>query len=764
MAVNNPKITLSYYSAVKINGTAYTPTGSGELTIPFVGTLNTLLLENTDGSGNVVRAYGLKPDGTNLVTITDSASTDALRDSPVNGDSANDTGAGNEITGNYATWNPLTTSSNLTDGNLVATNTASGYQNATSSIAVKQGKWYVEIQLTLSGTYPGFGIADIASAAASSPGYTSYIGVEAKTYGYFPNSGWYSPETTPTYNSASISTGDIIGLALDLDSATKTLKTYINGTFDNTVNIVDSDKGYVFGIIGFDAASSAIANFGQRPFAYTAPSGYKCLNTANLPDPTIADGSTAFDTSLWAGNNSTQTITGLNFKPDLVWIKQRSSTFDHNLVDAVQGTTKTLIPNKTDPAATGSGNVTSFNSDGFGVSSSWTVNKASNTYVGWAWDAGSSTTTIAAGGLNSSLYNQSQNWSGSGSPASGWAKAFDGQIGSYSYGVYSTGGSSLTFTFDVNNKPTWSNKIEVFFRKYDGTANVNGGSDFTTVSPWTTPGTYVEGWYDISSIAGTSGTLSSIYTSDVGSNYVSIQAIRLDGKILVDSTVSLVVPSIASTVRANPSAGFSIVKWNNGTISSTASVGHGLNAAPAFYIIKDIDSADSWYTYHKGMGNTKYLTLDNATQATTSSVMWGSTSPDTSTFPVGTTFSGTGDYIAYCFAPVEGYSAMGSYVGNAAADPGGPFVFLGFKPAFLMVKSLASSWWTIYDNARDTDNPVYGSLYPNETDAEYSGTPARVDFLSNGFKVRSGTSDPNASATWIYYAVAENPFKTSRAR
>jgi hypothetical protein len=117
--------------------------------------------------------------------------------------------------------------------------------------------------------------------------------------------------------------------------------------------------------------------------------------------------------------------------------------------------------------------------------------------------------------------------------------------------------------------------------------------------------------------------------------------------------------------------------------------------------------------------------------------------------------------IYYCMAPVAGYSAIGSYEGNGSSD--GPFVYLGFKPALVILKLVegVASSWKIYDNKRDTDNPIEKQLYPNSNNAEPSDD-TRCDFLSNGFKVRTAGSEDNYNNnTVIYYAVAENPFQAN---
>ena len=120
-----------------------------------------------------------------------------------------------------------------------------------------------------------------------------------------------------------------------------------------------------------------------------------------------------------------------------------------------------------------------------------------------------------------------------------------------------------------------------------------------------------------------------------------------------------------------------------------------------------------------------------------------------------------GTYVAYCFAQVAGYSAFGSYTGNASTD--GPFVYTGFRPEFVMLKrSDSTADWLIIDSARNTYNAAGNFLYPNLTNAE--DVTDRIDFLSNGFKLRTTAGPNNSGSTWIYSAFAETPFKNSLAR
>jgi hypothetical protein len=223
---------------------------------------------------------------------------------------------------------------------------------------------------------------------------------------------------------------------------------------------------------------------------------------------------------------------------------------------------------------------------------------------------------------------------------------------------------------------------------------------------------------------------------------------------------------ITSTVSANPTAGFSVVTYSGSNTVGT--VGHGLGVVPNMIIVKRTNSGtDGWQTYHSSLGNTGLLYL-NSTQAVVTGVgTWQSTTPTTTKFYLeigsgGVNASG-GTYVAYCFADVEGYSKIGSYTGNGSAD--GPFVYTGFKPAFIMFRSTSLCNWVIVDTARSTYNVIDDSLYPNTNGAEIT-TITDVDFLSNGFKWRGVlANETNASGqTYIYMAFAENPFKNSLAR
>jgi len=217
------------------------------------------------------------------------------------------------------------------------------------------------------------------------------------------------------------------------------------------------------------------------------------------------------------------------------------------------------------------------------------------------------------------------------------------------------------------------------------------------------------------------------------------------------------IGSIDSAGSFNNDSGFSIVSFT-GT-GSAGTIKHGLSSAPSMIIQKSRTSALNWKVYHKSLGATKYLNLDETGAAATASTIWNDTEPTSSVYSVGTgnTNSSSVNYIAYCFAEKQGYSKFGSYIGNGNAD--GTFAYTGFKPAFVMVKaSSASSYdWVMLDNKRDPFNVADESLYANLNSA--AQTSNNTDFLSNGFKLRSTAAGNNGSGTtYIFMAFAENPF------
>ena len=225
---------------------------------------------------------------------------------------------------------------------------------------------------------------------------------------------------------------------------------------------------------------------------------------------------------------------------------------------------------------------------------------------------------------------------------------------------------------------------------------------------------------------------------------------------------------ITTTVSANTTAGFSIVSYTGtGTAgdSGTHTIGHGLGSAPKWVIIKQRNSARNWSVGHDSLTWLKYIYLDvtNASAGGSANNFWGDTAPSSSVITLikDSGVNATGNtYIAYCFTPIKGYLKFGSYPGNGNAD--GPFIHTGFKPAWLMIKGFAGTDdWIMMDNKRSGFNSENEYLDANNSSTESDGS-GNIDFLSNGFKIKSTFSSLNYSTgEYIYMAFAESPFVNS---
>jgi len=572
--------------------------------------------------------YYATSEGSNSSTITVGeipSNNDSLVDVPTNG-TETDTGVGGEVRGNYCTLNPLQTTSGatLSNGNLDTVTTSTSWQPSVASIYQSSGKWYAECTITAFSGAGGQHIGIVGPAFNVAAG--SYIGYNADSYGYRFEAYKYNNGTSTAYG-ASYGLNDVVGVAMDLDAGTLTF--YKNGVSQGTAFTgLTGPKAFASSIGGTSGTYGVSWNFGQRPFAYTAPSGFKALCTANLPAPVVTKPSTVMDVKLYTGNGSTQTISGLGFSPDLVWIKARSAAYNHDLTDSVRGATKSLYTSLTQGEATDAGALTAFNSDGFSVGSTGTVNGNSVTFAAWCWDAGSSTVTNTQGSIT------------------------------------------------------------------------------TTVS-----------------------------------------------------------------VRANATAGFSAVTYTGTATNCT--VGHGLGVAPELIILKNRDGTSNWAVWHKAFGtagSSDYLYLNStiAKGGDGAGSFWNSTVPTSTVFSLGngsTTNTNNNKYVAYCFAPVSGYSSFGSYTGNGSAD--GPFVYTGFRPRWILVKSTGATGWAIIDAARNAYNLSTKQLFPHASDAELDNSTQYlvVDLLSNGFKLRTTSSASNTSSqSYVFAAFAESPFQYARAR
>ena len=729
--------------------------------VPLTNVTNTKLLccqSSSSATAATVAPGTITANGDVFATeFSDSTSAnDSLIDTPTNYTA---TGSGNNG-GNYATLNPLASGGvTLSNGNLDASISTSDPRSTVSTISASSGKWYAEVTCT-SGDQMMVGVVTDQYSPISGTTRAHAVSSGGGSVAYQASTGNKRVDTANSSYGATYGNGDVIGIALNLDDDEITF--YKNNASQGTITGKSFAGGYTFFASngGSTQTQGVTFNFGQRPFAYTPPTGYLSLCTTNLPDPTIADGSTVFDVVARSGGGTTQI---LSFSPDLFWMKRRDAVSGHYLFDSIR-TGDNYLRTDSSAAEVNSPNSFTFNSNGYTVPSNFDWG-SSATVVDWAWDGGTSNTSISVGGLRAASTVSSGN--------------------AYSVGWAGVGGNTWADTDSWSGLSAVSNNAKGYF---SGTENLSDGSQISVANGSFSAGNSgSNGW-----VLRASSTVTIDFTTY--SNVTEIATTSSDSQTFADRTIvatnpatgSSVVatgkcfwfknasqmsvshinivndapasPSIASTVRANPSAGFSIVSF---TPVDNSSIGHSLNAIPELIIYKNRDSNQNWRVYHKSVDSTKVLYLNTTDAATTDTDRV--TAVTSTTFSIGNIIDND-DHIAYCFAPVEGYSAFGSYTGNGSTD--GPFVFTNFRPALVICKPTTTTGsWQINDSARNTFNVADEQLFANESIAATTTTNRYIDFLSNGFKVRGDNLSFNGSGhTYVYLAFAENPFKTARAR
>tara|TARA_R100000406_G_scaffold30028_1_gene19521 strand:- start:29 stop:1102 length:1074 start_codon:yes stop_codon:yes gene_type:complete len=246
-----------------------------------------------------------------------------------------------------------------------------------------------------------------------------------------------------------------------------------------------------------------------------------------------------------------------------------------------------------------------------------------------------------------------------------------------------------------------------------------------------------------------------------GENYVAFQWKANGGTTSTDTNGASSAAGYNTTVQANQTAGFSIVQWDAAFDQGNGryNLGHGLGKIPDFIIIKNREATGDWYVHHKNIDDNDYLrlNLNNATSNTGSRYTFYRPDFTTTLFNVDYNNIVTQNeaYVAYVFAPIQGYSKFGKYTGNSNAD--GTFVYLGFKPAWLIVKRVSNTGnWLVFNNASDTYNMTSQALKADTNAAQTSGY-WNIDFLSNGFKLRATDGELNGGATFVYAAFAAEP-------
>jgi hypothetical protein len=383
-----------------IDGQALTPSSFGETDAitgrwkakAYSGTYGTngFYLKFADNSGTTSTTLGKdsSPNGNNWTpnnfSVTAGADNDSLVDSPTNYGS--DTGVGGAVRGNYCTLNPLSNNGGtMVDGNLDFYG-PSAFTFAGGTIAVSSGKWYIEathfgasVGNTEGNTYSFIGFikpSTLVSAGLSHTSYTSsVIGIG--------DSGWAYNFASGSSVTTGFGSGDIASVSIDFTTGSYNIRknntSIASGTMAFTGELIPA-------IFSYESTYRWQPNFGQRPFAYTAPTGFKALCTTNFPTPTIKKPSSYFDALAYTGTGASNSISSLGFSPDLVWIKNRGGATSHAIYDTTRGTQSQLSSDTTGDQATSSSGLTAFGSNGFTISTSTLVNTTGTQYVAWAWD------------------------------------------------------------------------------------------------------------------------------------------------------------------------------------------------------------------------------------------------------------------------------------------------------------------------------------------------------------------------------------------
>ena len=462
---------------------------------------------------------------------------------------------------------------------------------------------------------------------------------------------------------------------------------------------------------------------------------------------TINKSTLHMNTKTYSGTNSTNAQTGVGFKPDLSWIKDRGQNgHNHNLTDSVRGAPKILMSDSTTGEITDSTDaLTSFDTDGFTLGANTTgtqsqeLNKNGNTYAAWNWLAGGAAPTktykvvVVCDSGNKYRFRNSADDTTFGESA----VTLDLQEGG-------------TYTFDVSDSTLNSHPFVI------GTAA--NSSEYSTGVTYKLDGVtktysqYTSGF----SAATTRQLIITLAASAPALYYWCSQHSGMGGAINTNATHGSTNfdGNVTSIVSANDTAGFSIVKWSGTTNDKT--IGHGLSTVPQMIIYKNLAGGTNWVVYHYKMSSGQFMKL-NLTDGQSNSNAYHTSSPDTAKLSLaGNTAansSGNG-MVAYCFSARAGFSHFGLYKGNGSAN--GSFCYTGFKPAFVMCREISSNGyqWVIVDETRNPGNGTMNWLFPDSSGVET--TESTWDLLSNGFKQRANHSYVNHSGDHIFMAFGQS--------
>ena len=805
-------------------------------------------------------------------TVNNSREDDSLIDSPTNINTNNTINATltSNINGNYCMLSPIAKSANatLSNGNLDLSTPqgTTNWRTATSTIFLSSGKWYWEVECTAgSPTQTMFGIA--RSDWANTTVENTYPGVNGETwayYGFTANSIYRNGAAiTPAYTAATISVGDVVGCALDLDNGNFFVSK--NGVWQgaipanpsigrspaNNVRLAPGAWGPSIGVYNQNASNiGAVAcNFGQRPFLYAdspvLSAGFRPINTAFLQTPTIRKPSSFFNAISYTGgtntfnldNNAGNLVLALPLDSYNTYFdvcaQVSNSTVQPKALYTTNGVTYTALSGALFNGTSSYIELSSHPDFEFGTNN-WTV----EWYMNWTDPANPSNQTIFNNNAtttpnfmiqttSSSTVGRLGVYAGDG-PGATILEPFTGLLPPVAntwihYAVVRNGSNFYIFrdgvitAFRENHTPAFGGAGSPTFRPTigrppdSGVSFVNGRikdfriykgiakytSNFNPLTATTaivaTTGTGFDKsfnlgfqpdlvWVKARNIGRTShilvdstrGNTSMLSANSTNVNSIDTNSVTINtngfsvGGSSGGRTPNIYLNTAGATYTAygwkrNLIAGFDIVNFNK-LNATNETFNHRLGRIPEMIIVKGISAATNWNVYHSASVNTNpasvVTTLNTQAASAIDITMWNNTSPTASQFSLGTVWP-AGNYVAYLFAEIPGFSRFGGYRGTGSAD--GQFVWTGFKPKFVMTKRIDTTGdWLIWDSSRGPINPISPHFTVNSAFQDnsiisptYSGN---LDFVSTGFKMRLA-SDPNSiGGNFIYAAFAEEPF------
>ena len=699
----------------------------------------------------------------------------------------------------YCTINPLSNSSlSVSNGNLTYDRAGNAdWESRTGTLPMTAGgKWYFEVFLDNAQTGNNNAIVEFGFATRNFTQYANYLGTDTESWAYQNNGSTYGQafhnnSQITNYGSNAV-TGDTLALSLDLSQggSNGVLTFYKNGVSMGTAySNIDCTRDYFPAFSAYNAGK-ATCNFGQKPFKFPPPDGFQPINAANvLPETVIIRPDQYFEAVTYTGNGTAQNLGG-------------SSPSQNATV--VGGT----ITNPRFAFNGSSANWANLTADTTSTAAhvDFAVNLTGITRIEAAFDSPSGS------GDTRGRYNGANAGNTRTGTGSGYSDIYNGSAITV---------TSVGFGINQNGQTGTNNDVVSRFRITDsqGTRFIVDRTaeglrfkpDFVWIKQRSTPDQNhalfdsIRGsGHNLSSStdhaersdhSGTTGDLTSFDANgfSLGSSAASgARPVNLDGKDIIawcwraggkDGSNAFNVDGVgyatfaasgttAGTITPTGTSigtkqGFSIIKYPGTDTGSSQTIPHGLNEPPVFWMYKNITQSSDWIVYTTAIdGSSDYLKL-NGTDVANSGVSPWSTLPTNSVVTVGTnnvdTCNDGDNFIMYAWHNVPGLQKFGKYTGNQNAD--GTFVELGFRPALVWLKETGNAgYWNIYDNKRNPSNLTDRILWANddyeENDTDIIGSSGSnaIDFLSNGFKLRSNKTGTNRNGgTYLYCAWAEAP-------